>query len=147
MFELLTRSSKKEMTQPRQRRGGPLGAFTIPWPFGEWGEGWLPAVDVFESDDTYTVTAELPGLETKDIQVSVQGDILTIRGEKRRRQEEKTRSYHRVERSYGVFSRSLQLPGNAQGEKIRAEYKDGVLTLIIPKARGSSQRRIEIKEG
>jgi HSP20 family protein len=147
MFELLTRPRRKSFAKPGPRPGGSLDPFTIPWPFGEWDEGWLPAVDVSESDREYTVTAELPGLEAKEIQVSVEGDILTIRGEKRRRQEERTRSFHRVERSYGVFSRSLQLPGNADGEKVRAEYKDGVLTLTIPKAKGSPQHRIEVNEG
>ena len=147
MFELLTRPRRRSLIQRRPRRGGPLEAFTIPWPFGEWDEGWLPAVDVCESEEAYTVTAELPGLVAKEIKVSVEGDILTIRGEKRRQKEEETKSYHRVERSYGVFSRSLQLPGNADGDKVKAEYKDGVLTLTIPKAEGSSQRRIEIAEG
>lgn len=94
---------------------------------------WTPAVDVLEEDDAITVTADLPQVEKKDIDVSVEDGILTIKGERKFEHEEKKKNYKRIERSYGSYVRRFDLPENVVKEKISAECKDGVLTVVLPK--------------
>ena len=105
---------------------------------------WMPKVDVSETKDSVVVRAETPGMEAKDIQVSLQENVLTITGEKKQEKEEKDERYHRVERSYGSFARSLRLPRTADGEKITATFDRGVLTVTIPKAEVAKPRTIEV---
>ncbi len=103
------------------------------------GRGWshgladLPRVNVEETDTELVVTADLPGLEEKDVQVSVDDDLLTIRGERKQEHEEKRKDYHLMERSYGSFHRTLPLPASVDREKIKAALKKGVLTVTLPK--------------
>ena len=106
---------------------------------------WAPAVDVSETADKVVVKAELPGIEAKDIDISLSGDILTIKGEKKSEREEKKESYHLVERSYGSFSRSLRLPAVVDPDKIEAGYKQGVLTVTCPKKEVVKPKAIEVK--
>ncbi len=108
----------------------------------------LPAVDIAETDDAYTVTAELPGMDEKDIDVSVNGDILTIKGEKRQEKEEKNKSYYVSERSFGQFQRSLNLPAGIDRDKIGAAFAQGVLTVTLPKSAEAQkqQKKIEVKK-
>lgn len=106
---------------------------------------WSPVVDVSESADKVTVKAEIPGLEAKDIDISVSGDLLTIKGEKKGEREEKEENYHLVERSYGSFSRTLQLPIGVEADKIEASYKQGILTITCPKKEEAKAKLIEIK--
>jgi HSP20 family protein len=93
---------------------------------------WMPAVDIHETKDSFEVTADLPGFDAKDVDVSVQENTLTIRGERKREDIQDNETVHRVEREYGVFERSFTLPRSADSEKIQAKYKDGVLALTVP---------------
>ncbi len=106
---------------------------------------WLPAVDVSESKDAITVKAEIPGMEPKDIDISLSGDVLVIKGEKRQEKEEKEENYHRIERRYGSFSRSLRLPVEVDADKIEAKYEKGVLKVVLPKKEEVKPKQIEIK--
>lgn len=106
---------------------------------------WSPTVDVSEDKDTITIKAELPGVEQKDIAVSLQDGMLSIKGEKRAEREEKDKRYHRVERSYGAFYRSIQLPSAVDAGKVAATFKDGVVTITLPKAPEAKGTTIPIK--
>ncbi len=110
-------------------------------------EAWMPAVDISETSDKITVKAEIPGMEAKDIDISMVGDTLTIKGEKKAEREEKDENYHLVERTYGSFSRSMKLPAAVDPDKIEATYKNGVLTIVCPKKEEVKPKTIEIKTG
>jgi HSP20 family protein len=109
----------------------------------------LPAVDVSEDDKAYKITAELPGLDEKNIDVSVSGDILVVKGEKQQEKEEKDKNYYMSERSYGSFQRSFRLPDGVDQDKIAAEFSKGVLTVTLPKSAEAQtqQKKIEVKAG
>ena len=92
-----------------------------------------PSVDIAASDKAYTITAEVPGVDEKQINVEIQGDTLIIRGQKEHQKEEKKNDYYCVERSYGSFQRQLSLPEDADADRIKAAYKQGVLTLTVPR--------------
>jgi HSP20 family protein len=102
-------------------------------------------VDVSESDGTVMVKAELPGMEAKDIDVDVTGDVLTLRGEKKMEEERKDERYYCRERYSGSFQRSFRLPPGVQSANVDAQFKNGVLTVTMPKSEESKQRKIEIK--
>jgi len=104
-----------------------------------------PRMDVTESDKDYEVTAELPGLEEKDVQVNVADGVLTIRGEKKAEKEEKDKNYHLVERSYGSFSRALELPEGVNPDAIKASIANGVLTVTVPKPAPAQVKTIDVK--
>jgi len=106
---------------------------------------FAPAVDVKESADQVVVKAEVPGMDAKDINISITGKVLTIKGEKKSEREEKEENYHLVERSYGSFSRSLKLPAAVDLDKIEAKYDKGVLTVTCPKKEEVKPKAIEIK--
>ena len=106
---------------------------------------FAPAVDVKETDEAVVVKAEVPGIDAQDINISVTGDVLTIKGEKKSEREEKEENYHLVERSYGSFSRSMALPTAVDLDKIEAKYDKGVLTVTCPKKEGGKPKAIEIK--
>ena len=110
--------------------------------------GWLPAVEVSESDAEFTIVAELPGMQAKDVQVDYEEGTLTIRGERNEQRDEKDRRYHVWERSYGTFLRTFTLPVAIDEDNIRAEHKDGLLEVHLPKLPGgkSRGRRIAIAE-
>ncbi len=108
-------------------------------------EEFAPAVDIKETEDKVVVKAEVPGIDAKDINISVTGDVLTIKGEKKSEREEKEANYHLVERSYGSFSRSLTLPSAVDLDKIEASYDKGVLTVTCPKKEEIKPKAIEIK--
>jgi HSP20 family protein len=110
-------------------------------PMTGW-QGMTPAVEVAETDKEIVVTAELPGLDEKDLQVTLAGDVLTIKGEKKTEREQKNGGAHYIERHFGAFSRSLRLPFVAQDEKIEAKYDKGVLTIRVPKP-PAAQRLLE----
>jgi HSP20 family protein len=110
-----------------------------------WGEEWSPAVDVAESADKLTVKAEVPGIDPKNLDISLVGDLLTIKGEKKSEREEKKESYHLVERSYGSFSRAVRLPAAVDADKIEAQYEKGVLTVTCPKKEPVKPKAITIK--
>ena len=105
---------------------------------------WSPAIDVTEEKDTYTVKADLPGLKKEDIDVTVDGRVLRIKGERKYEDEKKEKNYHRVERSYGQFVRTLDLGTNIDSAKVNAKYKDGVLTVSVPKSKEAQSKSIDI---
>ncbi len=105
---------------------------------------FAPVVDVYETDQELVVKAELPGVKKENVEVSIRDNTLYIRGEKKEEKEEKTEAYHRVERVYGRFERVLPLPTDVKVESAKAEFKDGVLEIRIPKAEGAKERKIEI---
>jgi HSP20 family protein len=104
----------------------------------------MPAVDIRESKDAFEVTAELPGIDPKDVDVSVQENTLTIRGERRREEVKEAETVHRVEREHGVFERSFSLPRSADADKIQAKYHDGVLSLNVPKREEAKPKSLKI---
>lgn len=106
-----------------------------------------PTVDVADTDEAIEVSAELPGLNEKDIEVSVSDGFLSISGEKKAEHEEKTKGYHVCERSYGRFSRTIPLPPGIKGDEAKAEFKNGVLSVVLPKSpeARAKARRIEVK--
>lgn len=106
---------------------------------------WQPVVDIEESPEAYLVRAELPGMRLEDIKITVADQALSIRGEKRREEEKKGTSYHRVERVYGTFERSFSLGHAVAADKIEATYRDGVLEVSIPKAEEAKAREIQVK--
>ncbi|MBM2839971.1 MAG: Heat shock protein, Hsp20 family [Bacteroidetes bacterium] len=106
---------------------------------------WTPAVDVAENENEVQVKVELPGVSKDDVKITMQENILTIRGEKKQEKETKNSEYHRVERSYGSFQRSFTLPTNVKHDKIEASYNDGVLTVTLPKAEEAKPKQIEVK--
>jgi HSP20 family protein len=107
---------------------------------------WSPAVDIFETEGDIVVKAELPGMERKDISLHLENNVLTLRGERRFEKETKEENYHRIERSYGGFSRSFSIPSMVDEEKIRADYKDGVLKIVLPKKEQAKPKQIRIGE-
>ncbi len=106
---------------------------------------WTPTVDISESDGEYLIKAELPEVKKEDVKVTLEDGVLTLTGERRQEKEEKTTKYHRVERSYGSFVRSFSLPELVDETKVKAEYKDGVLSLHLPKSEKAKPRAIEVK--
>ncbi len=106
---------------------------------------WTPAVDIAEHDDEYLVKVELPGVNKDEVKLTLENNILTIRGEKKQEKETKKENYHRVERSYGSFQRSFTLPAAVKSDKIDASYKDGILTVSLPKAEEAKPKQIEVK--
>ncbi len=144
MFEL-TPFRRRELSGLRRDFEGLLDRFFEDWP--RWRESgqWWPSVDVAEDKDKLTVTAEVPGLEAEDIDISLTGETLTIKGEKKRESEAKEENYHRVERSYGSFVRSFRLPAEVDPDKVKASYKKGVLTLTLPKAAEAKSKKIHIE--
>ena len=104
-----------------------------------------PALDVAETPESVVVKAEVPGIEPKDIDISVTGDTLHIKGEKHEEKEEKGKTWRRVERSFGSFHRSVMLPAPVNGDKVEAEVKEGVLTVTLPKSAEAKRKKIEVK--
>lgn len=106
---------------------------------------WVPSVDISEDDREYLIKAEVPEVDKKDVKVTLQDGVLTIQGERRQEREEKGKRFHRVERSYGTFVRSFSLPEDATEETIKAEFKDGMLLVRVPKSEGARPKAIEVK--
>ena len=123
--------------RPLRRRNGEQEALTV--------AEWSPLVDIEESEKEYLIKAEIPEMKKEDVKIAVQDDALSISGERKSEKEEKGKKYHRVERSYGSFLRSFTLPDDADGTKITAEYKDGVLRLHLPKSEQATPKAIEVK--
>lgn len=120
----------------------PFGSFTtIPLVRDQW----YPAVDISESESEIVVKAELPGLEPKDVDITVDEDTLFIKGEKRFEEEEKKGGYHRIERSYGSFQRSVVLPCSVKVDQVRAKFDKGVLTVSLAKSTAEKGKKIEIE--
>jgi len=106
---------------------------------------WMPPVDIEEDDREYLLKAELPGMKKEDVKLKVEGGTLSISGERKEEKEEKDKKRHRVERSYGAFMRSFALPEVVLSEKVSAEFKDGILTVHVPKDEKAKPKAIEVK--
>jgi HSP20 family protein len=117
-------------------RSGERGAFDTPW---------TPIVDIYETQDSVIIDAELPGMKQSDIEVNVTDNTLTIKGEKKQEKETKEENFYRVERVYGLFSRTFTLPVGVHADKIKATYKDGVLKITLPKAEEVKPKLIPIE--
>jgi len=105
---------------------------------------WSPAVDIRETDDSYLVHAELPGLTKDDIQITLENNILKLTGERRFEKDVNEEQFHRIERAYGTFTRAFSMPSRVDGDKVKANFKDGVLTITVPKLEEAKPRKIDI---
>ena len=137
--ELQNRLSSLFGRAPLRRNGDKDEALTV--------AEWAPLVDIVEDDNEYLIKAELPEVKKEDVKVTVQDNVLTISGERQYEKEEKGKKYHRVERAYGSFARSFSLPEDADGEKVAAEFKNGVLMVHLPKSEKAKPKSIEVKIG
>ncbi len=115
------------------------------WDLSERFGDVTPVMDVEETENDYRISAELPGLKKEDVKITFQNNTLTISGEKKAEKEKKEDSYHRMERTYGKFSRSVHIPGQVMADKIDAEFKDGVLNISLPKSEEAKPKQIEVK--
>ena len=106
----------------------------------------IPHFDISETEKEYVISGEIPGIEVKDLNVTLTDGIITIKGEKKKETENTEENYHRIERHYGSFQRSFRVPDNVKPEKLDANYKDGVLKLTLPKSEASEVKKIEVKE-
>jgi HSP20 family protein len=106
---------------------------------------WMPTVDISETEGEYLIKAELPEVRKEDVKVTVENGVLTLQGERRQEKDEKGKRFHRVERSYGSFVRSFSLPESVDDGAVKAEYKDGVLNLHLPKSEKVKPKAIDVK--
>lgn len=106
---------------------------------------WMPPVDIKETDEAMTLFVEIPGLSKEDASITLENNVLTISGERKFEKDVEKENYHRIERAYGSFSRSFSLPANVRTEQVDASFKEGVLTVSLPKIEEAKPRRIEIK--
>ena len=145
MFELVPWERTKTLSKLRKEMDDLWGRF-----FGDAGfpifseAAWAPALDVKETKENIVVTAEIPGLNAKEVEVTISGDLLTIKGEKKQEKEEKDESYHLIERRYGSFSRSIRLTTDVDPKNIKASHKEGILTIILPKSEKAKEKQVEI---
>jgi len=105
---------------------------------------WVPAVDIYETNEAIVLKVELPGISLQDISVEVKDNTLTLKGEKKFEKEVKEENYHRVERSYGSFQRAFTLPGTVQQEKVKAKFRDGILEIVLPKVEEAKPKQIKV---
>lgn len=110
-------------------------------------ETWAPAINLEETDNELIVTADVPGIDPKDLDISLDNNILTIKGEQKEEKEEKKKNYHRVERAYSALQRSIMLPSEVDSSRISAKNKNGVVTITMPKTAESKRKKIEVKQG
>lgn len=119
--------------------------FNEPFTRAPFGEFSYPQVNVSEDEKEIKVSAELPGMDSKDLDISIRQDNLILQGEKRFEDEEKDKNYHRIECSYGSFYKTVPLPAEVEADKVKAKFKDGVLTVTMPKAESAQRKKIEIE--
>ncbi|HEY7613269.1 MAG TPA: Hsp20/alpha crystallin family protein [Gemmatimonadales bacterium] len=146
---LMTTRRPFENFQTLRRLNNALDEAFSNWPFqqesGSITSSWYPACDVFEDKDAVKIVAELPGVKSEDVKLSLENNLLTIRGEKKQEAEERSERVHRYERSYGLFERAFVLPSTVDGDKISAECQNGVLTIVVPKAERARPREIPVR--
>jgi HSP20 family protein len=109
------------------------------------GREWAPAVDIEETEDSFVVTADVPGMTQKDIKITLNDGVLTLSGERKQEKTDKKRGSHRVERFHGMFTRSFALPTSVDAEKVKATYREGVLSVNLPKREEAKPKQIEVK--
>jgi len=149
---LTTTRRPLESFQTLRRLNSALDEAFGTWPFQQAESGtitsaWHPAVDVSEDNDAVKIVAELPGVKPEDVKLSLENNVLTIRGEKKQEAEDRGDRVYRYERSYGSFERAFVLPSTVDGEKISADFQDGVLTVAVPKAERARPREIPVRTG
>jgi HSP20 family protein len=145
MVDLMNWDPYRELRSMQDRFGRLLGGTGRRDRDEEMSMGaWVPPVDIAEEQDQIMITAELPGFKPDDIQINMEGNVLTLRGERKFEEEKDRRNYHRVERAYGVFVRSFSLPNNVDRENVKAEFRDGILELTLPKREEAKPRRIQV---
>jgi HSP20 family protein len=137
-------SIQEEMNQLFNRAYGQPGQ-------GQSGEStgrlWAPALDISERKDAYVVTVEVPGVKADDLEITLEDGLLTVQGERRFEQESSEQQFHRVERRYGAFRRSITLPSQVKADAIEASFDNGVLQITVPKAEEAKPKRIEVRSG
>jgi len=145
MFELVPWERTKTLSKLRKDMDELWGRFFGDAVFPAFSETiWSPALDVKETKENIVVTAEIPGLSAQEVEVTISGDLLTIKGEKKQEKEEKDQSYHLIERRYGSFSRSVRLTTDVDPKNIKATHKEGVLTISLPKTEKAKEKQIKI---
>jgi HSP20 family protein len=147
-MELMKWRPARDLFNVHNRLNSMFDDFMLPTRFVEDREtlwGWNPAVDVYENDDAIVVKAELPGMEKDQIAVDVQGRVLSIKGERASDNEINEERYYRRERTHGRFERALTLPAEVNPESIKAEYKDGILKVEVPKPEAHKARKITVQ--
>jgi HSP20 family protein len=145
-----SRDAFRELEDVADRLSRALGRSLRPRNEGEeamTSAEWVPAVDVLETDSDYVIRAELPGIKKEDVKISVENGVLTIQGERKQETQEKGYKFHRVERAYGVFTRSFTVPDSVEESKVKAEFKDGLLSVHLPKSEKVRPKQIEVKIG
>jgi HSP20 family protein len=139
------RSAQDEMAQMSPTLAQALGLHT------QQASGrtsaWAPALDISERKDAYLVTVELPGCKPEDLDITMEDGLLTIQGERQFTAESSEQQFHRVERRYGSFRRSITLPAHVMAEGIQASFEDGVLQILVPKAEEAKPKRIQVRPG
>ncbi len=138
---------RRDLVSIRDEMNHLFDGFFSGWPEPRKGllEGaWAPSIDVAESDGEITVTAELPGVKLEEVDIAITDEVLTLKGKKKEEEEVKERNYHRIERSYGSFQRSIALPTGVQADKAKATYKDGILRITVPKVEEAKPKQIKI---
>ena len=105
---------------------------------------WAPAVDIIENERGIVIKAELPGIDPKEVAVTIDNNVLTLKGDRHFEKETKEENYHRIEREYGTFTRSFALPTAVNGDKVTAEYKDGILKIVLPKREETKSKPIKV---
>lgn len=138
------RSSNRDFSNQIDQFFGDFWRNDFPAFFSDREMNWTPRMDVKESEEAYILHADLPGLKQNDVKITLNDHVLTISGERKHEDEKKNEKYHYVERAYGSFQRSFTLPSSINGEKIKAEYKDGVLNITLPKTEESKPKEIAI---
>jgi HSP20 family protein len=108
---------------------------------------WAPALDISERKDAYLVTVELPGIEADDLEITLEDGLLTIQGERHFAHDSSEQQFHRIERRYGAFRRSITLPAQVQAEQIEASFDNGVLQIMVPKMEDATPKRIQVRPG
>jgi len=143
-WELTTWKPFRELDTMRNEMDRLWDSFFEGRPKVRFGE-WFPSLDVAETKNDIVVKVELPGMDQKDINITLSDGHLIIKGEKKQEKEEKEENYHFIERSYGTFTRSVQLPKEVKHDKISASYKNGVLKVVLPKSEDAKKKEVKIK--
>jgi len=142
------RSAQDEMAQMSPMLAHALGLHAQQQGNGRTATAaWAPALDISERKDAYLVAVELPGLKPEDLDITMEDGLLTIQGERQLTSESSEQQYHRVERRYGAFRRSITLPAHVMAEGIQASFEDGVLEMLLPKAEEATPKRIQVRPG
>jgi len=138
----------REIASLQERMNRLFSDVRLRTPFGEeeiTQGAWIPAVDIYETNDAIVLQAELPGIPREDIFIEVKDNTLTLKGEKKFEREVKEENYHRVERSYGSFQRAFTLPGTVEQDKVKAKFKDGILEITLPKVEQARPKQIRVE--